>query len=706
MKIVYMKNVFSLFVSFLLLAGCASSKLTLHDWQALPKESYTIPPFAKVLSEFKIALDPGHGGMAHLSGYKRGPSGTREAEMNLNVALYLKEFLELAGAQVFLTRTDDQFISLQDRADRAERAGCDFMISLHHNSSGNPQTNFAAVFYHLTPGTKPFAMDLARNIYFGLVEALRLPQVIDDGLLPDKLIYPAGFGLLRHSKIPAILLESSFYSNLKEEKRLTDKRYNRREAYGIFLGLARWAAGGIPKVELLEPKSISRTKQPRIRYQISDGINDRIGRNLPEQRIFPESVVAKIDAHPVSFQLTEDNRFVTFYPDTFLTNGIHEITVNVENMFKNNNLPGIDTLIVASPTDSISFFVKSNRLPVDKEAILPIELTLFDKDGQPVWDSTHVHVSCSSGHVLPENPTLRDGKAIIYLGSPADTGLIRLTATADSFSKTLELHAKPPGKIWTVSGVVLDDSTHSPIPDIHILLNDSMLAVSDRNGVFHRLNPPPGPAVLTVQKNGFLPKSVNVTFDSLRSQQINFLLKPVLGGILQDQVVILDAAAENKNILAGMTDSTSVDAANLHLAERLEEALRKAGALPILIRRDETPIPLRKRIEMVNDIPEGWYLKVRYETWPLDSLLVQTTIYPANHTGELIAKSINAAFTDLPAVKTKLLQNTDVPEVRLTNKTAVEILIRCKHPEVERRDLERIFRGIVTFRKHQIKDES
>jgi N-acetylmuramoyl-L-alanine amidase len=249
------------------------------------------------LANYKIALDPGHGGMSHLPGYKRGPSGKEEAVMNLNVAFFLKEFLEKAGAKVVMTRIDDRFVSLKERNEIAARAGCNFLISLHHNAAENPQTNYAAVFYHLHPDYSPASMDLARHIYFGLVEALRLPQVANDGLLTDKLIYPDGFGLLRTSEIPAVLLESSFFSNPAEEKRLTKLSYNRREAYGIFLGLARWAAGGIPSARLIQPNGIARDKQPEIIYEIFDGITERGGRGAKQLLIYAQSASLKIDGH-------------------------------------------------------------------------------------------------------------------------------------------------------------------------------------------------------------------------------------------------------------------------------------------------------------------------------------------------------------------------------------------------------------------------
>ena len=84
------------------------------DWHRIPKPDYTIPPQAQYIGGLKICLDPGHGGDNHIQNYKRGPTGLREAEINLRVALYLKEFLEKSGATVILTRDGDYEVDLKN----------------------------------------------------------------------------------------------------------------------------------------------------------------------------------------------------------------------------------------------------------------------------------------------------------------------------------------------------------------------------------------------------------------------------------------------------------------------------------------------------------------------------------------------------------------------------------------------------------------
>ena len=479
-----LKFLLSILFSSLLLAGCAGTKLKLRDWTELPKAQYTIPPFAKNLASFKIALDPGHGGMSHLPGYKRGPTGKEESVMNLSVALFLKEFLEQAGTQVIMTRVDDRFISLRERNEIASRADCDFMISLHHNAADNPQTNYASVYYHLHPDFSPASMDLARHVYFGLVEALRLPQVASDGLLTDKLIYPDGFGLLRTSKIPAVLLESSFYSNPAEEKRLTKLSYNRREAYGIFLGLARWAAGGIPSAKLVQPAGIVRDKKPEIIYEIQDGITERGGRGARQLLTFAESASLKIDGKIVAAQMDMRNRKLRFRPDSALTNGPHLLQVEVQNLFKNHNLPRVDTLVIAAPTTSITFEAPTSRLPADGVAMMPIRLKLFDADQQAVWDGATVRLQTNRGAIAPAMPQLKNSSAVVYYQTAPEIGAAQIMATADNHSDTLTIELAPLGAQRVLSGLIIDDSSKVKLSTAVVTIDDSLHARLDANGGF------------------------------------------------------------------------------------------------------------------------------------------------------------------------------------------------------------------------------
>jgi len=687
------------FMLSLLLAGCGGTASKLREWTELPKEHYTLPPFARHLASFKIALDPGHGGMSHLPGYKRGPTGKEESAMNLHVAFFLKEFLEQAGAQVVLTREDDRFVSLQERNEIASRAGCDFMISLHHNAAANQQVNYASVYYHLHPDYSPPGLDLARQIYFGLVEALRLPQVANEGLLTDKLIYPEGFGLLRTSKIPAVLLESSFYSNPAEEKRLTKLSYNRREAYGIFLGLARWAAGGIPSARLVQPSDVVRHKMPEIIYEISDGITERGGRGARQLLIYAPTAILKIDGKFVPVQMEMRTRKLYFRSDSALRNGPHLLQVDVQNLFKNHNLPRIDTLIIAAPTQSITFEAPTLQLPADGVAMMPMRLHLADADNQPVWDGTTVHLKTDRGTIAPATLQLKNSRAMVYYQAAAEIGPAKIFATADGHSDTLALDLVEPGASRVLSGVVVDDSTEIRLPTATITINDSLQLIADENGSFFSTYLSAGQHKLLVQANGYASASRMITLEANKSAVTSMRLKANLSGLLHDEPIILDAALGGDEPGDNFTNNLTAAQANFALIVCLADTLRWAGANVMLVRESENGMPVSARIEKVNKIPEGWYLKLTYRYWNSDSILVQSTIYPANRVAEQIAAAINAAFSRLPNARSVLRQNTAVPEVNLTNKTALEVTIKCRMPMMTTRDLTALLHGIVEFKK-------
>src|SRR4051812_208693 len=84
-----------------------------EEWRAHPAINIPRHPAEKYLKDLVIVLDPGHGGKDHNG---KGPTGVLEADMNLRVGLLLGRLLGDAGAKVTLTRTDDSFLELAERA--------------------------------------------------------------------------------------------------------------------------------------------------------------------------------------------------------------------------------------------------------------------------------------------------------------------------------------------------------------------------------------------------------------------------------------------------------------------------------------------------------------------------------------------------------------------------------------------------------------
>lgn len=276
-----------------------------YSWVTQSEPAFPRPPYARFLAGLTVVLDPGHGGRSDRAGWKRGPTGLREAEVNLRVAQFLRDFLTAAGVEVVLTRSADVYLAEDDGADLLARAAianelrADLFLSIHHNASGgSAETNYTSVFYHGTPDDSPASLDVARHVLGALQEALRLEQQLDCGLVSDYAIFPdKGFAVLRAAEVPAVLTESSFHSNPEEEQRLRDAVYNRREAYGLFLGLARWAQGGLPAVRLIQPEDGRVRVGEVIVIGLDDGLSSRGGFGLHLRQIRGDSLRVEQDGN-------------------------------------------------------------------------------------------------------------------------------------------------------------------------------------------------------------------------------------------------------------------------------------------------------------------------------------------------------------------------------------------------------------------------
>ncbi len=325
-----------------------------YSWSELPEAAFPLPPHAEFLSGVKIVLDPGHVGQRDPGkGWKRGPTGLREAEANLRVAQFLREFLAASGADVVLTREADRSLNLPDdedlkqRAEVANQEQADLLLSIHHNAADTPETNYTTIYYHGTSESNPASICAARYVLTGLDSALRLERHVGCPLRSDYLQYPSGgFAVLREAQVPAVLSEASFHSNPEEEARLRNPLYNRREAYGLFLGLARWAQAGLPRVALVRSDGGEVRAGRELTVALDDGLSARGGLGAEQLRIRMDSVVAKIDGKPVRHTLDAGKRQLRVTVPAGL-HGSCVLWVDFENIFGQHVLhPRMDIEVV------------------------------------------------------------------------------------------------------------------------------------------------------------------------------------------------------------------------------------------------------------------------------------------------------------------------------------------------------------------------
>jgi len=211
-----------------------------------------------------VVIDPGHGG--HDIG-AAGPGGIREKEVVLDVARRLKQRLEADGIRVLMTRDDDRFIPLGQRATFANRHNADLFVSIHANASRARGASGYEVYY-LSEATDDAARALAsaENAALDLeagapdastttqaivhdllntenrAESRELASVVCGGLrraLPaaNRGVKSARFYVLKWTQMPAVLVEVGFVTNRTEGRRLITADYRQRVCDGIARGL-------------------------------------------------------------------------------------------------------------------------------------------------------------------------------------------------------------------------------------------------------------------------------------------------------------------------------------------------------------------------------------------------------------------------------------------------------------------------------------
>ncbi|MBR5909105.1 MAG: N-acetylmuramoyl-L-alanine amidase, partial [Schwartzia sp.] len=183
----------------------------------------------------KIVIDAGHGGED--SG-AIGPSGVTEKSITLQIAKEVERMLKEAGAKVIMTRSTDTEVSpkhrqatdvdeLQARCDVANKAKADIFISIHMDSFTSREASGTTGYYY-TKGSAS-SKRLAAAIQSELVSQLKTTS---------RGIKTCNFYVVKHTKMPATLIEVAFVSNPKEEKLLTSKKGVQKAAIGIVNGIS------------------------------------------------------------------------------------------------------------------------------------------------------------------------------------------------------------------------------------------------------------------------------------------------------------------------------------------------------------------------------------------------------------------------------------------------------------------------------------
>jgi N-acetylmuramoyl-L-alanine amidase/putative methionine-R-sulfoxide reductase with GAF domain len=217
--------------------------------------------------KMRIVVDAGHGG------WDLGTVGRRgllEKDLVLEIAQRLGMLLKSRlGAEVILTRNDDNYIPLDERAGMANQAQADLFVSVHANYSDLPSARGVETYY-TNFFSAPSAKDLetrdpdhskgatsavlsAAELHEKIEQSRRLAASVQRSLygtlsaenpgLRDRGVKEASYVVLTETAMPGILAEVSFVSSPTDEQKLRSDGYREQIAEALYKGIARYAAG-------------------------------------------------------------------------------------------------------------------------------------------------------------------------------------------------------------------------------------------------------------------------------------------------------------------------------------------------------------------------------------------------------------------------------------------------------------------------------
>lgn len=187
-----------------------------------------------------VVIDSGHGG---IDPGKESSDGVLEKDINLAIAMKLKDLLEAAQIKVVMTRTTDnglyddndsnkKIADMKKRCEIINNSGGNLVVSIHQNSFQSGLVKGAQVFYYMYSADGKKIAGILQN---------QLIESLDNGnkrvAKEDNTYY-----LLLHTKIPTVIAECGFLSNQEEKTLLCTEEYQQKIAQALYEGVLKYLA--------------------------------------------------------------------------------------------------------------------------------------------------------------------------------------------------------------------------------------------------------------------------------------------------------------------------------------------------------------------------------------------------------------------------------------------------------------------------------
>jgi N-acetylmuramoyl-L-alanine amidase len=208
-----------------------------------------------------VVVDAGHGG--HDAGARN--NGLREKDLTLDTAKRVERQLRKLGFPVVMTRRDDRFLELFDRAAIANKQPRALFVSIHFNDNTTASGDGVETFY---AGQKAAFSEDGWTLAGMFKSKPELPpedqgaafaQAVQASIVArlkvtDRGAKPRQFAVVRLTRCPAVLVEGGFLNNPAEARRLADPGYRTQLAAAIADGVQAYHRG---RVEAAQPAGVA-----------------------------------------------------------------------------------------------------------------------------------------------------------------------------------------------------------------------------------------------------------------------------------------------------------------------------------------------------------------------------------------------------------------------------------------------------------------